>query len=439
MSKVNMWRHVGDALGQLTVSKEEADLLAQENVELIANSEHELADAERHTEIAENLEDVAAVADKVTNAEPKDLAFIDTNVSMATAGTGIASEEVMPALESYTGGTIDTRGLKATAEGFRSAVSETMSTIGARVSGGLGSASKQAAQLKAELAGVTTGSNLELKLGSHLVKTLTRGDRVVGTGAELIQALKDQINQTEVALVNYTEQLSKSAGMWINIFKGLSDDKHVVSGDVGRAAIAAMNFNSIASALKATPGHDSRYEDVTLRIAPPLLGRASIYIVSSASTASRENPVEDFTDSYATLQKPGTTVNNATETFTFRDAGEIATVKQLVLQLLELTTVRGKFAQNTMARVAIEADQCHRILSRWMRLTGYALTVGSPVPLLTYWAIGKVWDLAHGHTHVALVALLNSYHKKVFQPALPLAQHNVYVAKGLLGLLKATA
>lgn len=92
-------------MGQV-LSLEEEQIVTDEANQDLVEVETDLADGERATEVVAGLENIEMIASDITEATPVDIALINTAADMATAGTDIQGEEILPAMESYTGGKI---------------------------------------------------------------------------------------------------------------------------------------------------------------------------------------------------------------------------------------------------------------------------------------------------------------------------------------------
>lgn len=79
------------------ISMEEEALLVGEAGEDLAQAEAEITEVERVEDLADALEDLAEVADTITEAQPADLAMVETATRAALAGTDVEVEEVIPA------------------------------------------------------------------------------------------------------------------------------------------------------------------------------------------------------------------------------------------------------------------------------------------------------------------------------------------------------
>lgn len=98
------------------ISLEEEEVVLAEAADDSASIERDLAEADRVLEVSDGLESIAVVADRIEEASPEDVALIDTAAQMAVAGTDIAPEQIVPAMESFVGSKIATEGIRETSK-----------------------------------------------------------------------------------------------------------------------------------------------------------------------------------------------------------------------------------------------------------------------------------------------------------------------------------
>lgn len=97
------------------ISMEEEMVMLDEAAVDQADATQDLAEAERIIEVSDALEDLAVIADGIEEASPTETALIEAAGTMAVAGTDVAPEEIVPAMESYVGRRIATEGIRETA------------------------------------------------------------------------------------------------------------------------------------------------------------------------------------------------------------------------------------------------------------------------------------------------------------------------------------
>ena len=93
------------------LSFEEYQVVKAEAAQDLAEIQASEAEAERAMDTADSLEDLVAVADTVDAATPTEVALVQVAGDIATAGTDMTSEEIVPVGESYIGRSIATEGI----------------------------------------------------------------------------------------------------------------------------------------------------------------------------------------------------------------------------------------------------------------------------------------------------------------------------------------
>ena len=93
------------------LSFEEYEVVKAEAAQDLAEIQASEAEAERAMDTADSLEDLVAVADTVDAATPTEVALVQVAGDIATAGTDMTSEEIVPVGESYIGRGIATEGI----------------------------------------------------------------------------------------------------------------------------------------------------------------------------------------------------------------------------------------------------------------------------------------------------------------------------------------
>lgn len=118
---------------QPVLSLEEEQVVASE----VANTEAEIAtdlgETDRVLEVSDALEDLAVVADGITEATPAETALMEVAGNMAVAGSDIEAEEIVPSMESFRGTRISTEGLRETAATMWKNILEFLKKVWAKI------------------------------------------------------------------------------------------------------------------------------------------------------------------------------------------------------------------------------------------------------------------------------------------------------------------
>lgn len=121
-------------MGQV-LSLEEEQIVTDEANQDLVEVESDLADGERAAEVVAGLENIEMIASDITEATPVDIALINTAADMATAGTGIDGEEILPAMESFTGGRISLEGISDSGRRIWASIQEILKRIWEKIEG----------------------------------------------------------------------------------------------------------------------------------------------------------------------------------------------------------------------------------------------------------------------------------------------------------------
>jgi hypothetical protein len=98
---VAMEEFKGEPLGDENLSMEEEAIMLDESSQCAAEADQDLKEAERIVEVANALEDLAVKAGSTEELSDNEAAILESAGDMAVAGTDIAPEEIVPAMESF--------------------------------------------------------------------------------------------------------------------------------------------------------------------------------------------------------------------------------------------------------------------------------------------------------------------------------------------------
>jgi hypothetical protein len=101
-----------EALAAPVLSLEEEAIEVGEQTALANDIVTDIADAHRVTELTDALEDIAGIASEIETCTPAEAKLIEAAGQVAVAGTDIAPEEIVPAMEGYVGGRIAVEALE---------------------------------------------------------------------------------------------------------------------------------------------------------------------------------------------------------------------------------------------------------------------------------------------------------------------------------------
>lgn len=89
------------ALGDESISMEEEAIMLDESSQAAAEASQDLNEAERIVQVSDALEDLAVVAGSKDEVSDTEAALMEKAGDMAVAGTDIAPDEIVPAMESF--------------------------------------------------------------------------------------------------------------------------------------------------------------------------------------------------------------------------------------------------------------------------------------------------------------------------------------------------
>lgn len=112
----------------MNLSREEADLMAEQVLTDATSASSDIADGVRLLELTDAIEDMAVIADQMDGELPTTRALIETASRMAVAGTDVEPTEIVPAMECYHG-RVAVEGLRAQAEAIWKKVKHSMAGI----------------------------------------------------------------------------------------------------------------------------------------------------------------------------------------------------------------------------------------------------------------------------------------------------------------------
>lgn len=117
------------------ISLEEEQILLTEAASDQAEVASDLAEAERVIEVSDSLEDLAVVADGIEEATPAEAALVEVAGDMATAGTDVAGDELIPAQEAFIGRKLAVEGIRETARNIWASIQAFLKKIWEKIEG----------------------------------------------------------------------------------------------------------------------------------------------------------------------------------------------------------------------------------------------------------------------------------------------------------------
>jgi hypothetical protein len=111
----------------------EQEIAVQASVECFNELQEYSSDLDRMERVAGSLEDLAIVAENVGTAKLTDAAFVHVAMDLATAGTNVSAEDLVPAVEDIEGSTISTEGIREVASSVWEAIKRALKAMWKKV------------------------------------------------------------------------------------------------------------------------------------------------------------------------------------------------------------------------------------------------------------------------------------------------------------------
>ncbi len=345
------------------ISMEEEALLVGEAGEDLAQAEAEITEVERVEDLADALEDLAEVADTITEAQPADLAMVETATRTALAGTDVEVEEVIPALESFKGTTISTEGLRETARRLWDNIVEMLKKVWEKLEGffyklvgTIPRLRKSVEDLKAR-AEATVGKAAEEtkhQLGGE-AGTLAVGGKAPKNAAEILTSLGVVRKQGDAVFKKYATTLAKAGEQMATAIGDFDIEK--ANDGLGRVCVAALSvgISEVAKVCDATVTNDPRWRSGEAKMSPALPGGKSIVFVAG-QLADKSNPLSyadgirrTYAEVVMTSSKKADAIRSAE--FTTMNTGDAIAIADAILGICDVVEEfqRGK-AQKDLAK-----------------------------------------------------------------------------------------
>lgn len=244
------------------------------------------AEIDRMQDLAQGLEDLAEVGGTITQATPRELILIDIANQLSLAGSGMASEETLPGLESLEGKTVSVESIKETAAKLWNAVMAFIKRVWdgiqnffAKLFSTLAGMKKKAEELKAaaKRTGNARPATAVIALGSE-ANALAVNHVAPHDGESINRYLGGLEAQCEVIFNAYVQQVDK-AGKILTDLLSTADTSNQLPGnwfEMVSSAAGNLQFGQIKQALGCKEVSDARFAGGQIAIAPPLPGNNSI-------------------------------------------------------------------------------------------------------------------------------------------------------------------
>lgn len=271
------------------LSMEELDVLVDEAVVADQEATSDLVDAGRAIDVAEALEDLAVVAEPITEATPTEIALVDTTAQMAVAGTDLAPEEIIPesdgvSLESRVGRRIAVEGIKETVANIWRGIKALLKKIWAKVEeffykifGAIPSLRRTIKALRANIddlgSKVTDEKTIKMTSG---IASLTVDGKSLKTASEISTAVAKQVDAVKVLSGNYSKNIAKILEHYADVaadFDANDPDKALLAISAG----ALKDINGLKATVGAS-GNVKRWPGFTASNGEHLMGNTALFV-----------------------------------------------------------------------------------------------------------------------------------------------------------------
>lgn len=243
------------------------------------------AQLEEFLGVSESLESLIKHIDSVSTMTPEHADSIRISCENLLRGTGYEYSVLVPALESYTEGTVSTEDLKdklqslwkrivsiilSILEGMKRYWSK-VATYEGRLRFNARSLQKMAAMKK----GVSVKRE-QTELGIE-AKALVIGTRTITDPDVLIRAISAATEQYKIVTNGYPKAMISAGQVYEGLYKRGGDNVRQTLEDFVGATIN-LPFNTLATSLRALTYRDPRFGPKQILAAPPVLGGWTLYI-----------------------------------------------------------------------------------------------------------------------------------------------------------------
>lgn len=235
--------------------------------------------------IADSLEALISHVESVPNMSVEHAASIQVTCETLLRGTGYEYSVLIPALESFTGGTVSTESLKDKLQSlWKRIVSIILSVIDglkrywAKVSTYEGRLRMTAEALRKRGA-MKRGAKIpreSVELGVE-AKSLVVGSRIVTDPDSIIRATSALMDQYKLVTTVYPKAMIAAGQTFEGLYKRADDNVRQTLEEFCGATVN-LPFNTLGTSLRALAYRDPRFGSKQILAAPPVLGGWSLFI-----------------------------------------------------------------------------------------------------------------------------------------------------------------
>jgi hypothetical protein len=199
------------------ISLEEEQLLLGEASELGNEISNDLGEVDRLAETSDVLEDLAVIADGISNATPTEVDLLNAAGSMAVTGTDIPSEEIIPAMESFKGKKVAIESFSAKAktiweniQKFVKKIWDNITLFFKKIFTTLPNLKKRVTELKAKVEKTEGKNDEESIIVSAGVSYLATDGKAIKNEADYLKSFSRLVTANKFALYNVPDSVKKA-------------------------------------------------------------------------------------------------------------------------------------------------------------------------------------------------------------------------------------
>jgi hypothetical protein len=369
------------ALG-LVLSNEEEAILIAECADDHAIIHQEADEVKRLEDVADALEDMSIVGDRVDVTRPEDVLVIESAVRLAVAGSDMEVEEVVPALEANVGKplSVSTEALGNLARRIWDGIVRTLKRIWEKVSaffykifGTVPGLRRAIAGLRERAKGVDTGINEHKTVLGSEVNALVRNNELPKNGSDVLAGLSIQREQNKFFMGDYRDNVVALYGTVQSGIDGFSTDRP--SDSLGTiVASVGGKLSTLKTTVKTTPTNDSRFSKDEYSVMEGLPGNISVFHRQSLALDMSKGVLEaaesirrNYYNVHATVDRPRDRTSDYTiPTLSVGEIVDICDAADIILSdiehfrkgpsVKEFDRVRQEL-QNSSAKLTNEVDK----------------------------------------------------------------------------------
>ncbi len=276
------------------ISREEEEVMAEDAAQASDDAATGLDESERMLGLADGLEDLAEIADGITDATQTETQLLTVAGNMAVAGSDVPAEEIVPAMEGYIGKRIAVESLRERASAIWKAILAQIKKVWAFIEkffysifGTIPGIRKNLKELRSRVDS-TNGKKLEDKklTISSGVKALSVDYSTPKNGADVVKGLKDLLGEVTDVYGTYTDKIAKVGEVVADHISDFDPEKsHECVEKFLKAVTTAFGGVSISGGKSA----GNRFPGFVAAQSGPIMGNVSLFLKKVESGSARDH------------------------------------------------------------------------------------------------------------------------------------------------------